>query len=167
MKYVKLFEDFVSSYQENDADFNLQLEQFINEYIELEDEYALNEVAGKWKNILGWVFFPLYSLINVAYQYTKKKKMIQAQIAQVDDPKKKEKLKAKLEAITYEEMKAKDKIKAKQKELRAKAAEAKKDMTPDERKKYNKEKEKMQAKLDKQKEKLSKLQSQDFSGGFV
>jgi len=167
MKYVKLFEDFVSSYQENDADFNLQLEQFINEYVELEDELELNEGSGRWKNILGWIFFPLFSLINVAYQYTKKKKMIQAKIAGIEDPRKKEKLKAELEAITYEEIRAKDKVKAKQKELRAKAAEAKKDMTPKERKQYNKEKEKMQAKLDKQKEKLKKLQSREFAGGFV
>ena len=59
MKHVKLFEEFNSSKRELD----------LVESIEALDEGAV-------KQVLGWTFFPVFSLANVIFQITQKKKKI-------------------------------------------------------------------------------------------
>jgi len=149
MKYVKLFEEF------NDVDI-----ETLHEEIEALDE-------GSVKQVLGWVFFWPFSLINVVYQLVMKQQKIKALIADETNPKKKQILKDKLKALKYEEVRETEKIKAKEEDLKAKAAESKKAMTPKEKKQLAKETANMQKKLDKAKEKLRKLKQSDTGSGFV
>jgi ATP-dependent exoDNAse (exonuclease V) beta subunit len=149
MKYVKLFEEF------NDVDI-----ETLHEEIEILDEGAV-------KQVLGWVFFPVFSLANVIFQITQKKKKIKGMIADETNPKKKQILKDKLEALSYEEVAAKKKAKDQKEDLADKAAAAKKAMTPKEKKQLAKETANMQKKLDKAKEKLRKLKQSDTGSGFV
>jgi valyl-tRNA synthetase len=153
MKHVKLFEQFTEELN------NVNLDA-LHEEIE-----ALEE--GSVKQILGWVFFPAFSLVNVVYQLARKKKKIKAMIADETDPAKKQALKDKLEALKYEEVKQTEKIKDQEEELKAKAKEAKKSLSPEEKKKLAKEKEKAQKKLDKAKEKLRKMKDSSVGSGFV
>tara|TARA_B100000497_G_C7302782_1_gene205295 strand:+ start:81 stop:536 length:456 start_codon:yes stop_codon:yes gene_type:complete len=151
MKHVKLFEEFNSS----NGDLDL-----------VESIEALDE--GSVKQVLGWTFFPVFSLATVIFQITQKKKKIKGMIADETDPKKKQILKDKLEALSYEEVAAKKKAEDQKEELADKKAAAKKAMTPKERKQLAKETAKMQKKLDKQEEKIKKLKrSGGFSKGFA
>tara|TARA_B110000971_G_scaffold210445_1_gene237659 strand:- start:418 stop:873 length:456 start_codon:yes stop_codon:yes gene_type:complete len=151
MKYVKLYEEF-----SNDIDL-----ETLHEEIEILEE-------GKVKQVLGWVFFPVFSLANVIFQITQKKKKIQGMLADETDPKKKQILKDKLEALSYEEVAAKKKAKDQKEDLADKAAAAKKAMTPKEKKQLAKETAKMQKKLDKTNAKIKKLKGMDgFSKGFA
>lgn len=151
MKHVKLFEEFNSSKRELDL---------------VESIEALDE--GSVKQVLGWVFFPVFSLANVIFQITQKKKKIKGMLANETDPKKKQVLKDQLEALSYEEVKAKKKAADQKEDLAAKAAEAKKAMTPKEKKQLAKETEKMQKKLQKTQDKIKKLRdSSDLSKGFA
>ena len=153
MKYVKLFEEFNNSHNELDL---------------VESIEALDE--GTVKQVLGWTFFGPISLAIVIFQITQKKKIIKGQLAEVTDPKKKQILKDKLEALSYEEVEAKKKAADQKKELAGKLAAAKKDMSSKERKQLAKETVKLQKKLDKQKEKIEKLKKDDtssFSKGFA
>ena len=151
MKYVKLFEEFNNSHNELDL---------------VESIEALDE--GSVKQVLGWTFFPVFSLATVIFQITQKKKKIKGMIADETDPKKKQILKDKLEALSYEEVAAKKKAEDQKEELADKKAAAKKAMTPKERKQLAKETAKMQKKLDKQEEKIKKLKSSSgFSKGFA
>ena len=150
MKYVKLFEEF------NDVDI-----ETLHEEIEILDEGAV-------KQVLGWVFFPVFSLANVIFQITQKKKKIKGMIADETNPKKKQILKDKLEALSYEEVAAKKKAKDQKEDLADKATAAKKTMTPEEKKQLSKETAKMQKKLDKTNDKIKKLKmSGGFSKGFA
>ena len=150
MKYVKLFEEF------NDVDI-----ETLHEEIEALDE-------GSVKQVLGWVFFPAFSLATVIFQITQKKKKIKGMIADETNPKKKQILKDKLEALSYEEVAAKKKAKDQKEDLADKATAAKKTMTPEEKKQLSKETAKMQKKLDKTNDKIKKLKmSSGFSKGFA
>lgn len=154
MKYVKLYEEFV-----NEAD-DVNIET-LHEEIE-----ALEE--GSVKQILGWTFFPVFSLANVIFQITAKKKKIKGMIADETNPKKKQILKDKLEALSYEEVAAKEKAAQQKEDLEAKKAQAKKALTPKEKKQLAKETAKMQKKLDKQNKKIDDLKrSSGFSKGFA
>lgn len=153
MKYVKLYEEFTNE----DNDVNIET---IHEEIEALDE-------GSVKQILGWVFFPPLSLINVAYQLVQKQLKIKALIADETDPKKKKALKDKLQALKYEEVRQTEKIKNQEEDLKAKAKEAKRDLSPEEREQLKKQQAKMQKKLDKAKEKLRKLKNSNVKSGFV
>tara|TARA_B100000768_G_scaffold41832_1_gene40716 strand:- start:402 stop:854 length:453 start_codon:yes stop_codon:yes gene_type:complete len=150
MKHVKLYEEYTRT-----EDLGL-----------VESIEALNE--GSVKQILGWTFFPVFSLATVIFQITQKKKKIKGMIADESDPKKKQLLKDKLEALSYEEVAAKKKAADQKEELADKKAQAKKALTPKEKKQLAKETAKMQKKLDKQEEKIKDLKrSSGFSKGFA
>ena len=153
MKYVKLYEEFV-----NEAD-DVNIETLYEEIEALEE--------GTVKQIVGWVFYWPFSLINVVYQLVMKQQKIKGLIADETDPKKKQALKDKLQALKYEEVRETEKIKAKEEDLKAKAAEAKKELDTKERKKLQAETAKMKEKLAKAKEKLRKLKQSDTASGFV
>ena len=153
MKHIKLFEQFTE-------ELNHKNIEALHEEIE-----ALEE--GSVKQILGWVFFPAISLVNVLYQLVQKQNKIKALIADETDPKKKQALKDKLQALKYEEVRQTEKIKDQEEELKDKAREAKKSLSPEEKKKLAKETENTQKKLDKAKEKLRKMKNSNVSSGFV
>ena len=153
MKHVKLYEEFIN--ESNDVDI-----ENLHEEIE-----ALEE--GTVKQIVGWVIYWPFSLVNVIYQLIMKQQKIKGLIADETDPKKKQALKDKLQALKYEEVRETEKIKAKEEDLKAKAAEAKKELDPKERKKLKAETAKMKEKLAKAKEKLRKLKQSDTASGFV
>ena len=153
MKHVKLFEQFIE-------DMNNMAPYTLHEEIESLEE-------GSVKQILGWVFFPPLSLINVAYQLVQKQLKIKALIADETDPKKKQALKDKLQALKYEEVRQTEKIKNQEEDLKAKAKEAKKGLSPEEREKLKEKQAEMQKKLDKEKEKLRKLKNSGTASGFV
>lgn len=155
MKHVKLYEEFINE----DNDVNLET---IHEEIELE---ALEE--GTATQIIGWIYFWPFALVNVVYQLVRKQQKIKGLIAHETDPKKKQALKDKLQALKYEEVRETEKIKAKEEDLKAKAEAAKKELDPKEKKKLQKETAKMKEKLAKAKEKLRKLKQSDTASGFV
>jgi hypothetical protein len=151
MKHIKLFEEF------NRSNRDLDLVESIE---------ALEE--GAVRQVLGWTFFPVFSLANVIFQITQKKKKIKGMLATETNPKKKQVLKDQLEALSYEEVKAKKKAEDQKADLKDKAAAAKKTMTPEEKKQLAKETEKMQKKLQKTQDKIKKLRdSSDLSKGFA
>ena len=159
MKHVRLFEEFVTSQKNVDT----IIESAFNETeIQLDElTYSVNE--GLVKQALGWIFFPGFSLLNVAYQFFRRRSKIKKMMAAEQDPAKRDKLRQELETLKYEEVKAKEKVKAKEEELKDKAAQARRKMTPEEREEFDKEMAKKRKELEKAKEKFNK-EKQEFQG---
>jgi hypothetical protein len=122
---------------------------------------SLNE--GVLKQIVGWTFFPAISVLNVAYQFFRRRSKIKKMIAKETDVKKKNALKKELETLNYEEVKAKEKVKIKEDELKDKIKAAKSKMTPEEREQLDDELAKKRKDLEKAKEKFNK-EKQEFQG---
>lgn len=135
---------------------NEELETLV---LESEDYELVNE--GLVKQIIGWLFLPQLTLLNVLRQYTLKKIKIKRMLAQETDPAKKENLRQELKKMKYEEVKAKEKVQKIKKDNEAKANAAKsKNMSPEDRAAYNAQKAKMKAKLDKAEADLRKVQGE-------
>ena len=106
MKHIKLFEEFVTS-QEN---VDIIIESASNEAKIQLDEFTYSVNEGVLKQIIGWTFFTPLTLLNVAYQFFRRRGKIKRMLAKEQDPKKKEALRQELETLKYEEVKAKEKV---------------------------------------------------------
>jgi len=162
MKRIKLFEEFIA-HEEILLTVNDILESANNETrIQLEElTHSIDE--GVVKQIIGWTLFPQISLLNVLYQFMRRRGKIKRMLAKETDPKKKEALRQELKTLKYEEVKAKEKVKAKEEELDDKIKMSKQDMSPEEREQFQKEMAKKRKELEKAREKFNK-EKEKFHG---
>jgi len=155
MKHLQLFEQFELNIENDkvlEAAYNAEIESIL-----LEEEFtSLDE--GLLKQVIGWVFLPGLSLMNVLRQLVLKKIKIKKMLANETNPKKKEKLKAQLKQMKFEEVKQKEKMEKLKQDNKPKVDAAKGKLSPEEKEAYAKSQKKFKKKMDKAKQGLKDAQ---------
>ena len=101
MNNIVNFSEFSAVEESVNNMINEEMASLNEELVINEGEDLINE--GLVKQIIGWLFLPQLTLLNVLRQFALKKIKIKRMLAQETNPAKKDKLKQELKKMKYEE----------------------------------------------------------------